>query len=84
MTTADILWSMSTTEDKNKVIIMHGFSHEEINSIMKVVKKQFENPRDLIFAMSTEQSLEMKLGALIEDMAEDHAYLQKNPPKRNI
>ncbi|GAB6091381.1 DUF3783 domain-containing protein [Spirochaeta dissipatitropha] len=75
---------MSSTEDKNKVIIMHGFSHEEISKIMKLVKQQFENPRDLIFAMSTEQSLEMKLGALIEDMTEDHVYLQKNPPKRKV
>lgn len=63
---------------------MHGFSHEEISKIMKLVKQQFENPRDLIFAMSTEQSLEMKLGALIEDMTEDHVYLQKNPPKRKV
>jgi hypothetical protein len=35
---------------------------------------------DLIFAKSTENSLEMKLADLIEDMSEDHAYLRNNPP----
>ena len=78
---------METTEEKtyidNKVVIMNGFTHEEIHRIMRAVKKEFETPRDLIFAMTTETSLEMKLKDLIEDMSEDHEYLKKNPPKIN-
>ena len=38
---------------------------------------------DLIFAMSTENSLQMKLADLIEDMSEDHEYLKNNPPDRS-
>lgn len=36
---------------------------------------------DLIFARSTENSLQMKLADLIEDMSEDHEYLRNNPPQ---
>lgn len=73
---------MSDTKNylDNKVIIMNGFSNEEISTIMRVVKQQFEKPRDLIFAKTTKTNLEMKLGELIEDVSGDHAYLQANPP----
>lgn len=79
--------NMEDTQEKtyidNKVVIMNGFTHEEIHRIMRAVKKEFEKPRDLIFAMTTENSLEMKLKDLIEDMSEDHEYLKKNPPRIN-
>jgi hypothetical protein len=65
----------------NKVIILNGFSNDEIAKIMSAVKKQFDTPRDLIFAKTTPNSLQMKLTELIEDLSEDHAYLQANPPQ---
>lgn len=37
--------------------------------------------RDLIFAKATKNSLEMKLADIVEDVSEDHKYLQENPPK---
>ncbi len=64
----------------NKVIILNGFSYEEINSIMRAIKPLFENPRDLIFAKTTEKSVEMVLKDLIVDMSQDHEYLKNNPP----
>ncbi len=67
----------------NKVIIMNGFTYEEITKIMRSVKGLFDNPKDLIFAKTTDQSLEMKLADLIVDMSEDHEYLKANPPQRN-
>jgi hypothetical protein len=65
---------------ENKVVIMNGFTYEEITKIMSAVKSLFETPKDLIFAKTTEQSLEMKLSDLIIDMSEDHEYLKANPP----
>lgn len=65
---------------ENKVIIMNGFTNEEITKIMRTVKGMFESPKDLIFAKTTPSSLEMKLKELIIDMSEDHDYLRKNPP----
>ncbi|MFW6249705.1 MAG: DUF3783 domain-containing protein [Alkalispirochaetaceae bacterium] len=65
-----------------RVIIMNGFSAEEMDTILKVVKKSVSDPQDVIFAMTTKTSVEMKLRDLIEDMTEDHEYLKKNPPSR--
>ena len=65
-----------------RVIIMNGFSAEEMDTILKVVKKSVSDPQDVIFAMTTKTSVEMKLRDLIEDMTEDHEYLKKNPPSK--
>ena len=65
----------------NKVIIMNGFSYEEIDKIMRAVKPLFESPRDLIFAKTTETSVTMTLQDLIVDISQDHEYLKQNPPK---
>ncbi|MFW6363423.1 MAG: DUF3783 domain-containing protein [Spirochaeta sp.] len=67
---------------KNKVVIMNGFTQDEIHRLMQAVKKEFGKGHDIIFAMTTERSLEMKLSDLIIDMSEDHAYLKANPPSR--
>ncbi len=69
-------------ELQNKVIIMNGFSNDEIARIMAAVKPLFENPRDLIFAKTTKHSVEMKLKDLIVDISQDHEYLKKNPPTK--
>jgi hypothetical protein len=64
----------------NKVIIMNGFTDQEIHQIINSVKKLFDNPKDLIFAKTTDTSVNMKLKDLIVDMSEDHEYLKQNPP----
>ena len=66
----------------NKVIIMNGFSQEELVSIMRAVRRLFDNPRDLIFAKTTPKSVNMVLKDLIVDMSEDHEYLKNNPPEQ--
>jgi len=62
-------------------------ANEFAKRVLKVVAAAKQLPEaqsvatgDLIFAMSTENSLQMKLADLIEDMSEDHEYLKKNPP----
>jgi hypothetical protein len=66
---------------KNKVIILNGFENQEIDMIMRSVKALYPPPRDLIFAKTTETSLQMKLADLIRDISEDHEYLKNNPPE---
>lgn len=61
---------------------MHGLSLAEIDLVMRAAKKELENPRDVIFAKTTENSLKMKVKDLIEDLAEDHNYLKENPPEQ--
>ncbi len=67
--------------DEQRVIIMHGLSYAEIDLVMRAAKKQLENPKDVIFAKTTENSLKMKVEELIEDLSEDHNYLKENPPE---
>jgi uncharacterized membrane protein YgcG len=69
-------------ELENKVIIMNGFTQQEIVAVMRAVRRLFENPGDLIFAKTTPKSVNMVLKDLIVDMSEDHEYLKNNPPEQ--
>jgi len=81
---------------RNKVIIMNGFSSDEIFAIMRTVKSLCTNGSgklaghdpvlhcetgDLIFAKTTQASLQTVLSDLIVDMSGDHEHLKANPPK---
>lgn len=63
-----------------RVMIMHGFENADIDRVMRSVREALGRPKDLIFAKSTANSLQMPLGELIQDMSEDHEYLKNNPP----
>jgi hypothetical protein len=81
---------------QNRVVILNGFSNDEILAIMRTVKGLCTNngtanngpplpaiqsaAGDLIFAKTTAKSLQSVLGDLIIDMSGDHAYLKANPP----
>jgi hypothetical protein len=71
-------------EDKatEKVVILHGFEHEQIFAIMKAIKRELGPKEDIAFAMTTPNSLQMQLQAVVKDVAEEHAYLKKHPPGR--
>lgn len=51
-----------------------------VGAAKQIPETQSVSPRDLIFAKTTENSVEMKLSDLIIDMSEDHEYLKNNPP----
>lgn len=70
----------SVKQDNTKVVILHGFSHEEIRRVMRAVKQSIEQPELAAFAMTTEHSLQLKLGDVVEDVAAEHAYMRKHPP----
>jgi predicted amidohydrolase len=77
---------MNTTDNQshleNKVVILNGFSKEEIFAIMKMIKKAYGPSQDIMFAMTTEHSLQMKLKDVISDVSEEHAYMKAHPPKK--
>jgi hypothetical protein len=66
-----------------KVIIMHNFEREEIYNIMRTVKAVMEGKGDVAFAVTTENSLTMKLGEVVKEVASDHAYMKANPPQKS-
>lgn len=63
-----------------KVVLLHGFTKEQIFAIMRAVKRELEPAENVAFAMTTPNSLQMKTADLIQDIQGDHAYLKKNPP----
>lgn len=74
---------METTEqiqDSGNVVILHGFTKEQIFAVMHAIKRELGSSADVAFAMTTPHSLQMKLGDVVKDISQDHAYLKKNPP----
>lgn len=67
-------------ELQNRVVLLNGFTNEELDLIMRAVRSAVSNPRELIFGKTTPTSLQMKLKDLIVDISQDHDYLRNNPP----
>ncbi len=65
-----------------KTIIFHGFSHEELNLLMKTIKEVIDIPGKIIMAVTTPTSLEWKLKDLIEELSKEHRYFREK--KENI
>jgi len=65
------------TTGKEKVIIFHGFSKEELPAIMKAIKDTAGKGADIIMAVSTPTSLEWKLNDLIAELTREHEYFKK-------
>ena len=60
-----------------KTVILHGFSSQEALAVMRAVKAASADPGAIAFAMSTPNSVEMKLGDVLADLAEEHRYFRK-------
>ena len=60
-----------------KVIIFHGIDNEEVISLMRLIKNTTDSPKDFIFAVTTEQSLEWRVKDLIKELEEEHEYFKK-------
>lgn len=76
---SDYHQSMETQEQR--VMILHGFSREELYMAIRAVKTVLPEA-DVAFAKSTEHSLKRTLGDLVEEIGEDHAYMKANPPEQ--
>lgn len=64
----------------SKALILHGFSKEQIFTIMRAIRREMGTEVDIAFAMTTPHSLTMQLGEIIKDVTEEHAYMKNNPP----
>ncbi len=65
------------TESKEKVIVFHGFSKEELPALMKAIKEAAGEEEDIIMAVSTPTSLEWKLKDLIAELVREHEFFKK-------
>lgn len=66
------------------VVLLHGFSREQLLPIMRAAKAAAAqtglDPADIAFTSSTPTNLEWKLKDLIQEVREEHEYLKNNPP----
>ncbi len=60
-----------------KTVILHGFSPEQALALMRTVKAAWPDPGEIAFAMSTPNSVEMKLKDVLEELAEEHRHFRR-------
>ena len=65
-----------------KLIMFHGFNQEEALGLLKMIKANLAEPREVAFCMTTENNLEWKIRDLIADVTEEHAYMIKMEDER--
>jgi hypothetical protein len=63
-----------------RVVMIHGFSREETVLIMRAVKSAVQDPGGVAFTTTTPTNLEWKVKELIQEVREEHEYMQNNPP----
>ncbi len=73
--------SEQSEQNDERMVLIHGFSREETVTIMRAVKSAVQDPQGVAFTTSTPSNLDWKLKDLILEVREEHAYMQKNPPK---
>jgi hypothetical protein len=57
---------------EQKVVILHGFTQEEVLAAMRALKSALPSAADAAFATSTETNLGWKLSELVSHVAEEH------------
>ena len=62
--------------DSTKVILLHGFSNQDVTQILNAYK-QIKNMPPAIFAATTETSLEWKVKELIKELEKEHEEFKK-------
>ncbi len=67
------------------VILLHGFSNDQAVAVMRAAKKAAAetglDPTHIAFATTTPTNLEWKLKDTLAEVAEEHEYMKKNPPR---
>ncbi|MBN2652181.1 MAG: DUF3783 domain-containing protein [Spirochaetales bacterium] len=62
-----------------KVVLLNGFSREEVFAILKAVKAVVSDPKEVAFATSTPVNLDWKFKDIISDVSQEHKFfMQKN------
>ncbi len=66
-----------------KVIIFHGFTGEELETLIKILKKNFPKYKETILATTTETSMNWKVKELINELIEESEYFKKQTRKKS-
>ena len=59
-----------------KTILLHDFTNEEVVAVMDLLKKNLPDYSEIAFAMSTPNSIKMKLNALLSHIEDEHIHFK--------
>ena len=68
--------SKTESQTEPKVIIFHGLTNEEAAKFMRLIKENAEDSSKLIFAITTEHSINWKVKDLIAELQKEHEYFK--------
>jgi hypothetical protein len=60
-----------------KTLILHDFSRDEVFKIVDLLKKNWPDPKELIFATTTPVSVKRKMKAVLNELEEEHKYFKQ-------
>ena len=71
--------------EQNKSIIIHGFEREDVFQIMRVIKENIPDSKDIVFAMSTPTNLTWPLAEVISHTRKEHEEMKaaRQPQNNN-
>lgn len=65
-----------------KVVLFHGFSAAELNTLIDALKRAPAFSREIIMATTTETSLTWKVQDLIQELTREKAYFKQQEKQR--
>lgn len=60
---------------RERLVLLHGFTHQEIQRLLPAIKHVVEDPQSIAFAMTTPTNLEWTVAELIREVTEEHKML---------
>ena len=65
---------------EERMILLHGFSRDEVMKILKAVKSVASDPSGIAFSVTTDTNLAWTVQDLVKEVREEHEYMKANPP----
>ncbi len=62
---------------KERMILFHGFTPKELNSLIEALKTAPEFSREIVMATTTPTSLTWKVQELIDELSREKAYFKQ-------
>jgi len=69
-------------EDTRKIIIIHGFSNDEVVALMRAAKAALPAAKDAIFCTTTPTTMQWKLKDLLDHMVLEDAQMKAMNQKK--
>lgn len=66
-----------------RVVVVSAMEREQVLPVMRSFKAVLPDPRDIIFAVVTQTTLDWTFGEYVEHLGEEHEYMKNRKPENN-